>query len=400
MEATLIDLSSLVVRWLHIITGIAWIGASFYFIWLDNSLRAPPDWKTQQGVSGDLWAFHGGGIYEVAKYKAAPPTMPRRLHWFYWEAYSTWITGMLLLFVVYYLQAPSYLLSADTPVNSATTAILASLAVIASGVIVYELVLRLGLTNSALRLALIALPLLTGYCLLLVMLFPGRAAYIHMGIILGTIMVANVFIGIIPAQRQFVSAIENGETPDTAPLALAKLRSTHNNYLTLPVLFCMISNHYPLLYGHRYNGLILLAIILITAASRQYFNWRHRDINRPWILWLCSALFLALAAALVIEQQPAASNPGKPVNSAAALSVLQEHCSVCHAQSPSHPGFSAAPLGMILEDESDLLPRLDKVGIAVSTRYMPLGNLTGMSDTERSLLLQWLDALRAQTPSN
>ncbi len=394
MDATLLDLLSLVVRWLHVITGIAWIGASFYFVWLDNSLQTPPDWKADKGVKGDLWAFHGGGVYEVAKYAAAPPSMPKTLHWFYWEAYSTWITGMLLLLVVYYLQADSYLVSIDSPLPGSLGAIGASLLIIALAVGVYEILLRTGIAERSNVLLVLALPALCFYCYTLTQLFSDRAAYIHLGIALGSIMVANVFLGIIPAQRGFVRQIEAGEEPDTAPLAEAKLRSTHNNYMTLPVLFCMISNHYPLLYGHRYNWLILVAVVAITAYARRYFNLRNQGVHKPGILAGSAAAFCALMLALVLDARPSVSPSAVAPDGVAALAIAAEHCSVCHAAQPSHPAFAAPPGGMILETREDLVSHASRARVAVSSGYMPLGNMTGISDEQRAILLAWLGSVQ------
>ena len=395
MEATLLDLLSLLIRWLHVITGIAWIGASFYFIWLDNSLQTPPDWKAEQGIKGDLWAFHGGGVYEVAKYSAAPPRMPETLHWFYWEAYSTWITGMLLLLVVYYVQADSYLVSADSPVSGSGAAIGLSLLLIALAVGFYEVLIRSGIAERGLPLLALGFVVLCAYSYGLTQLFSDRAAYIHLGIALGSIMVGNVFLGIIPAQRGFVKQIEAGEEPDTLPLAQAKLRSTHNNYMTLPVLFCMISNHYPLLYGHRYNWLILVAVVIITGSARKYFNLKHQGIRKPEILVGCASAFAALMLALILDARPATTRPDTVVpDDSVAMALVAEHCTVCHAKAPSHPAFAAAPGGMILQTREDAVALADRALVAVGTNYMPLANMTGMSEEQRQTLLDWLGSLK------
>ena len=394
MDPILMDLLSLVIRWLHVIAGIAWIGASFYFIWLDNSLRAPPAWKAERGVKGDLWAFHGGGIYEVAKYAAAPPRMPKTLHWFYWEAYSTWITGMLLAVAVYYLQAESFLVNSAGPLSGPAAAIAASLALIALAAALYEALMRSGVAARGALLAVVALPLLCAYSYGLGWLFSGRAAYVHLGMALGTIMVGNVFFGIIPAQRRFVAQLEAGEEPDTAPLARAKLRSTHNNYMTLPVLFCMISAHYPLLYGHRHSWLLLVAITLIAGTARHYFNLRHRGIVKPGILAGCALAFAALAAALLLDDRASAESAGAAVpDDVAAMSIVAEHCTVCHAQAPSHSAYSAPPGGLVFAHRDDLAALADKALVSVRSHYMPLGNLTGMSEQQRQQLLVWLHSL-------
>ena len=394
MESFVIDMLGLALRWLHMITGIAWIGASFYFIWLDNSLEEPPRSKKEMGIKGDLWSFHGGGIYEVAKYATKPEKMPKHLHWFYWEAYSTWITGILLMCVVYYFQASSYLVPIEGWVSSPTAAIFASLVFIASGVLVYEVLLRSGLAKRPLLFAIAMLLVLTLFSWISTHLFSNRAAYIHMGILLGTIMAANVYIGIIPPQRAFVKAIDAGTDLPVSGLVSAKLRSTHNNYFTLPVLFCMISNHYPVLYGHRYNWLILIAIFAIAAGSRQYFNLRHKGIHKPQIIAICLALFIGLCTLIgwdnYRQEKQLAS---MQVNTQRALTIAAEHCGICHSANPSFPGFTAPPLGILMSTEEQFRLIADKAIVSVSSQYMPLGNISGMTAEEREEFLSWLSQL-------
>lgn len=392
MEVFITDILSLVLRWLHIITGIAWVGASFYFIWLDNSLQQPPAWKSQKGVHGDLWSFHGGGIYEVAKYRVGPPEMPATLHWFYWEAYSTWITGMLLLLVVYYLQVSTYLLPPDGPITAPGLGIAASLAFICSGYVGYSLLLRSGLASKPLLFALCVTLMLALLSRLSVYWFSARAAYVHMGIVIGTIMVANVFFGIIPPQRRFVRDIEAGRPPAEAELRGAKLRSMHNNYFTLPVLFCMISNHYPFLYGHRWNWLILIAVMVIVAVARLFFNLRHKGIVRPGILVGCAIAFAGVMALAGWDTQRAnaAVSTSSTLDDAAAMALVNRHCSGCHAALPSFPGFAAPPLGVILTTPQEVKLHAEKARQALLTNYMPLGNLNGLQPEEREQLAGWI----------
>lgn len=435
MDALLLDWLSLLLRWLHVITAIAWIGASFYFVWLDNSLETPPEWKKEKGVSGDLWAFHGGGIYEVAKYSLAPPTMPATLHWFKWEAYSTWITGTLLLIAVYYFRAEYYLVGPNNLVASPALAISASVLYLASGLAVYELLVRwIAPKNTRLFIALLYSYVVFS-CWLAPQLFSDRAAFIHVGALLATIMAANVFLGIMPAQRGFMRAVDAGKTPDKAPMLAAKTRSIHNNYFTLPVIFCMISNHYAFLYGHPYNWLILIALLTITAYARHFFNLRHRGIIKPSILILAVAATLAVAAAMQVSQshdntfklpqknlettpvqheealnaKAPASNviqngiPGKDqlhesaIDSlstgadAEVLKLAHTHCTSCHAITPTNPAFAAPPAGIVLETADQIRANKLKIIPAVQSGYMPLGNLTAMDDDERRRLLDWLD---------
>ncbi|MEQ8261964.1 urate hydroxylase PuuD [Pseudohaliea sp.] len=390
MEATLWDLAALLVRWAHLIFGIAWIGASFYFIWLDNSLQAPPPEKAGAGVAGDLWSFHGGGIYEVSKYRGAPPAMPDRLHWFYWEAYATWLSGFLLLCLVYYLQAPTLLAGEDTWVPGPGAAVLASLLFLAAGVAVYEVLLRspLGARQGLFAGLMVAFTALV--CWLAFQLFAPRAAALHVGMLLGTVMAGNVFLGIIPAQRAFVHSLESGGAPPLAGLAQAKLRSTHNNYFTLPVLLCMISNHYPVLYGHRAAPLLLFLLLALAAFARHFFNLRHRGIVRPAILVIAFAGFLAVAGWLAWDGSRAVAGAGPRLSDAEALALVQTHCTVCHAQAPSWPGMAAAPLGLELETLAAVDAAAARAATALGTGYMPLGNVTAMADAERAALLAWL----------
>ncbi|QSP95367.1 urate hydroxylase PuuD [Marinobacter salinisoli] len=400
MEAYLYEWLGLIVRWLHVIFGIAWIGASFYFVWLDNNLQQPPDWKKQQGIKGDLWAIHGGGIYEVAKYQLAPPQMPPHLHWFKWEAYSTWLSGMALMFVVYYLGSPGYLIDPAKADISATTGVLIGLGTVGGVLALYEAMIRSPLADNGkvFGLLLFAILLLVDWALFQV--FSGRGAYIHVGAVIGTIMVANVFLGIVPSQRALVSALEAGREPDerVARLAaLAKLRSTHNNYLTLPVLFIMISNHYPLLYGHPHGWAILAAIGFITAFARHYFNLRHRNINRPSILAVAGVMTALLVWVIAPSTGNSNARPDAVVDDATVSGIVATHCLACHASAPSHPAFQAAPAGIRLDELSLLKSHGDKVvQTAVLSRYMPLGNTTGMTDQERQQLGQWLEHNRAK----
>ncbi|GGY73213.1 urate hydroxylase PuuD [Marinobacter zhanjiangensis] len=396
MEAYLGEWLGLMVRWFHVIAGVAWIGASFYFVWLDNHLREPPEWKKQEGIKGDLWAIHGGGIYEVAKYQLGPREMPRELHWFKWEAYSTWLSGMALLFLVYYLGSPGYLIDPSRADISVGAGVAIGLGTLAAVMVVYEGLIRSPLANNgkAFGLVLFAILLLVDWGLFQV--FSGRGAYIHVGAVIGTIMVANVFLGIIPSQRALVNAVNEGREPDerVAKLAaLAKLRSTHNNYLTLPVIFIMISNHYPMLYGHPHGWAILAAIGFITAFARHYFNLRHRDINRPSILVASAAMTVVLIWVIAPTPSTSASTDSAAVSDEIVTEIVETHCVACHAESPSHPGFQSAPAGIRLDDLSLLASHSGTVRqAAVDTHYMPLGNSKGMTEEERTQLGQWLNA--------
>lgn len=391
-------------RWLHVIAGIAWIGASLHFVWLDNSLTSSAESNLPEGVKGELWSIHGGGIYHFQKYQLAPPKWPSSLHWSKWEAYSTWITGTLLLLAVYYFKAQAYLVGPDKLISDPAVAILASIAFLFVGVGVYEAIVRSPLRNKSLLFAWVVGIYVAFSCWLSVFLFSDRAAFVHVGALMGTIMAANVFLGIIPSQKKFVAAVQAGQAPDEESALFAKQRSTHNNYFTLPVLFCMICIHYPFLYGHSFNWLILISIIAITAYARHFFNLRHRGILNYWILVRSVLAFLGLAAFVTYGNSVSLSeNSPKPqaqqreaITDLAALSLIEKHCYVCHAKEPTYPGFYAPPGGIVLDDRQSVMASLSKSLSATQTNYMPLGNLTKMTDQERSDLVFWMQEKQAE----
>jgi len=391
LEAYFVDWFSVIVRWLHLITGIAWIGASLHFAWLDNSLEEPDEDQKAQGIKGDLWAIHGGGIYNFNKYALAPPTWPSVLHWSKWEAYTTWITGTLLMVAVYYLQAQSYLVGSDKWIVDPNVAIAASVGYLLSGMLVYEALVRSPLRHQAMLFAGLLAVFIALQCWLATKLFSDRAAFLHVGALMGTIMAGNVFLGIIPAQKKFAAAVQAGQDPDPAPAAFAKQRSMHNNYFTLPVLFCMISNHYPFLYGHSYNWVILIAIMAITAYARHFFNQRNRGIVDYSILVKAFVAFILLSGALGIERyEQQRTSVAMDVADGAAFALIDAHCAVCHSQTPTQPGFVVPPAGILMDDRDVILQSADQMLTAVQTNYMPLGNLTGMTDDERAELVSWL----------
>ena len=392
MEAYIIDWLSLIFRWLHMITGVAWIGASFYFVWLDNSLQKPPQWKRDKGIKGDLWAIHGGGIYEIAKYQLQPEQMPATLHWFKWEAYSTWLTGMVLLIVIYYLGADSYLIDKRVADLSQWQAIATGLGFLAGGWVAYEWLCASPLGRNAYvtggLLVLAAVAAAYG----LTHLFSGRGAYIHMGAMIGTIMAGNVFRVIIPSQQALVAAIAKGEAPDPKWSARAKLHSTHNTYLTLPLLFIMISSHYPFTYAHQFNWLVLLVIIAITAVIRQYFILAHRQVNRPLIL--VAAAFTTLILALLIApgwRVPPPSPNATAISDEEVLQIMLQRCTTCHSATPSDDVFTTAPGGVFLDNLAQIQQWAPRIKArSVDATDMPLMNKTAMTDAERTRLAQWL----------
>ena len=399
MESYLLEWLQLGVRWLHMIAGIAWIGASFYFIWLDQSLVPVNAEKSARGLKGELWAIHGGGIYEVSKYQLAPPEMPQTLHWFKWEAYSTWLSGSALLVVVYYFRAQSYLVGADTWIQTPAMAILASVLFLLGTLALYEVAIRSPLRNRPLAFALLITLLVTAGSWLAWQLFTPRAAMLHVGAALATIMAGNVLLGIIPAQRGLVDAIAAGVTPAAEPALLAKLRSTHNNYFTLPVLLCMLGSHAPFLYSGPMAWLLLVALSLTAATARHYFNLRNQGRHQPmWLLGSVAAFFLLVAVPPLLTGNPRQPATDLPTASHVQISTLvTKHCTPCHASTPSFPGYASPPAGLRFESAEHLLGKTegvppDRIRQALSTGYMPLGNLTGITPEERNQLLNWIPA--------
>ena len=392
MDPYITEWLNLVIRFAHLITGIAWIGASFYFIWLDNHLQKPPEWKNARGISGDLWAIHGGGFYEVAKYKLAPAEMPTTLHWFKWEAYSTWLTGFLLLTLMFYVGADSYLIDKRVAELTQFQAVVIGLGAIAVGVGCYEILVRTKLKEHGVILGMILILLATVLSYGLTQLFSARGAYMHMGAIIGTIMVGNVFFGIIPSQKALVKAVAAGSKPDPRYGLNAKLRSTHNTYMTLPVLFIMVSNHYPMTYNHSANWLVLVGIILITAAIRQYFVLRHFGQQKTLIIFGCIVATVLLA---YLISPPAIELTTKQAQQTIDVSKIQRiintRCGSCHSTTPTDDVFKVAPAGVIFSDIASVKQWAPRIKTRViDSQDMPLMNKTQMTAEERQYLALWL----------
>lgn len=382
--------AELAVRWLHVVAGVAWIGASFYFVWLDNSLRR--DGRTRADVAGELWAVHGGGFYHNEKFFAAPPEPPETLHWFKWEAYATWLSGFALLLLVYYLQADVYLIDKSKVDLTPETAVAAGLGVLAAGWIAYDLLCRSPLGGSGGLFGALLFLLLTGAALGLTHLFSDRAAFIHTGALIGTIMAGNVFFVIIPNQKKSVAAMLARRAPDPALGRAAKQRSLHNNYLTLPALLTMISGHYPLLVGHAFNWALLAGFSSAAVAARHYFNLRHGGAERPAFLGLGAALFLATILLASLRFDRPATTLARPATDQAVSALMQKHCVSCHAAHPANAAFPAPPAGLDLESLAELRIHAKAVRRqAVDQALMPLGNPTGMTAADRALLGAWLD---------
>jgi uncharacterized membrane protein len=395
MEAYVMEWIGLLARWLHFVVGIAWIGSSFYFVWLDNHLQPPASASdAEQGVGGELWSVHGGGFYHARKYAVAPGELPRTLHWFKWEAYSTWLSGMFLLALIYWYGADIYLVDPAVADLSPTVAAAIGAGFIAAGWLVYDLLCKsmLGRSEALFSLTLLGLVILLAWSLC--QLFGGRGAYMHFGAVLGTIMVANVYFVIIPGQRRMVEATARGVAPDPQDGIRAKQRSVHNTYFTLPVLFVMISNHYAMTYGHAYNWAILAAVTLAGALIREYFVARHKGAASPLTLVAAAIVLLGVAVAIAPARDTAAV---APVSLSAVGEIMAERCVSCHSQSPTHPAFPSAPAGVKLDSAAQIEAEAQRIHQqTVVTRAMPIGNLTGITDEERQLIDRWYRSLGGQ----
>lgn len=388
-EGYLLDWLNLVVRWVHVITAVAWIGASFYFNWLLNRLLPSADGDPE--VVGELWAIHAGGFFRVQKRSMPAGSLPEPLHWFKWEAYWTWISGISLLMLIYYVGAEQYLIDPAVMDLSPAAAIAIGLAVIIVGTSAYDYAWRSRLADHPGRLTFVCCVALALVVFGLCQVFSGRGAYMHAGALLGTIMVANVAHVIMPSQRQMVAATLSGDPQDPALARAAGLRSLHNNYLTLPVVFVMFSAHYPGTYGHAWNWLVLLALFAVGAVVRHYFNVRARRGNwsPAWQL-VVGALGMMV---IVLFAMPRAAELGEVPPAAEVERILVARCAGCHAAKPTQPGFAVAPKGVLLETLAQARAQAPLVHAqSVATRVMPVGNLTGMTDEERKRLGAWIAA--------
>jgi uncharacterized membrane protein len=389
MEAYALDWVQLVIRWVHLITGIAWIGASFYFVFLDLSLLPPKSKEdADAGVGGELWAIHGGGFYHAQKYRVAPATLPEPLHWFKWEAYWTWMSGFALFVVMYYAHADLYMIDRSVADIAPWQAVAISVALLVLGWVFYDqLCKRAGLDREGV----VAVTMIVFLALVawgLSHVFAGRAMYLQVGAMMGTIMAWNVFFVIMPSQRKLVEAKEKGVAPDPVYGLRGKQRSVHNNYFTLPVLFVMISNHYPMTFGHRHAWLILVAVLLIAAYVRHFFNLRHKG-RTVWAIPVTAALAALALAAVIAPAKPEAA----PFTFADVEKIVGQRCATCHAANPSQAGFNEAPKGVLLDAPALIVANAQKINEqAVLTRAMPIGNLTGMTDAERATLGAWIAA--------
>jgi uncharacterized membrane protein len=385
------DWGNLLFRWLHVVAAIAWIGSSFYFIALDNHLRPPAEERDRErGVGGESWEIHGGGFYRIEKFTVAPHELPEPLHWFKWEAYTTWLSGFALFVVVFYAHASTFLVDRTVADLPAWAAVLISIGGLALAWLAYDGLCRLlGGREPVLAAAVLGVIALSAWGA--GELFAARAAYVQVGAMIGTVMVGNVFFAIIPAHRELVRAKQAGREPDPRWNALGKQRSVHNNYLTLPVVFAMLSNHFPFTYGHERAWLILVALMAIGAWVRHFFNLRHRGRNAWWIPLGAAAAIVVLAVLIRPSGKAPQGASGPPVRFAQVQSVIRDRCAPCHSLHPTQPGFSTAPLGIRFDTRAEIEARAaDIKAQAVDSTAMPLGNATHITSAERAILARWL----------
>jgi uncharacterized membrane protein len=393
VELILAESASAILRWLHVIAGIAWIGSSFYFIHLDLSLRPRPG--LPPGVKGDEWQVHGGGFYHMMKYLVAPAQMPDSLTWFKWEAYTTWLSGFALLVLVYYLGADLFLIDKSVLDLTAVQAAVIAFVSLAVAWLAYEGLCRSPLGNHEMALALVGYVFLVALTYGFTHVFSGRGAFTQIGALIGTIMVANVFVIIIPYQKKSVAAMLAGKTPAPRWGALGKQRSVHNNYLTLPVVFLMLSNHYPLFYATRFNWLIVAIVLAMGPVIRHFFNSRHEGKGSPWWTWGVAAAGMAAIAWLSAAGPRTVSIGALPPTPkfADVSAIVMSRCAMCHAADPVWAGLAAPPKGVLLDTDQHIRLHAPLIAAAaVRSDAMPPGNITEMTPDERLTLASWLAA--------
>ena len=398
------DWLSFAVRWLHVITGIAWIGSSFYFVALDLGLRQRPG--LPEGAYGEEWQVHGGGFYHVQKYLVAPAEMPEHLTWFKWEAYATWLTGFAMLAIVYYVGADLYLVDRNVLDVSAGIAILISLASLAVGWVIYDQLCKSPLGNNDTTLMLVLFAVLVFMAWGYTQVFTGRAALLHLGAFTATIMSANVFMIIIPNQKVVVADLIAGRKPDPKYGRIAKTRSLHNNYLTLPVLFLMLSNHYPLAFATEFNWVIALLVFLIGVLIRHYFNTVHaRKGNPTWTWALAAILFVVImwlsTVPTVLTGEDRTAQAAEPYVASAHFPAVRDtvlgRCSMCHAAEPVYEGVYITPKNVRLDSDAAIANRAEQIYLQSGRSHaMPPGNVTYMTEEERDLIVSWFEEARAR----
>ena len=393
------DWVQIAARWLHVITAMAWIGSSFYFIALDLGLRQTPSLPPL--AHGEEWQVHGGGFYHIQKYLVAPDMMPEHLTWFKWESYTTWLSGFALLVLVYYLGSDLYLIDPAVMDLTQAQAIGISLGSLAFGWIVYDLICKSRFGDDNTRLMLGLYVILVGMAWAYTQVFSGRAALLHLGAFTATIMSANVFMIIMPNQRIVVADLKAGRKPDPKYGKIAKQRSTHNNYLTLPVVFLMLSNHYPLVFATEYNWLIASLVFLMGVTMRHWFNTRHARKGSPHWTWFVTVVIFLIIAALStapLRHRADAMTPSALTYAAASgfddvVTIVQNRCSMCHAAEPVYDGVHWAPKGVVLETPAQIAAEAERIYLQSGlTHAMPPANISAMEPSEREAIILWVQS--------
>lgn len=398
MQAYLIDFVNLLLRWVHVIAAIAWIGESIYFVMLDNSLRTPKaEEDRQKGVFGEMWSVHGGGFYHNQKYATAPAKLPNDLHWSFWKAYTTWLSGFALFVILYMVNPGFYLVNPNSPWEWAANmtgwqANVLALAFLLGGWVVYnELCKRISPNmdrDGLLSVAVAVMMVVVAY--LSTQMFTGRAAFLLTGAVMATAMSANVFFWIIPGQRRMVKAMKAGDAPNPLDGKRGKQRSVHNTYFTLPVVLLMVSNHYSFIYSHELAWVVMVLLIFAGALIRQFFVLMHAGKTQPAYPAVgVGLILLAFWVAAPSSSSPSGNDGAQGPGQEQITGLIEQHCVQCHARNPEHAGFSAPPAGIAFDSWDEILGQKAQIQQVVSSRYMPLGNMTNMSDEERDMIAAW-----------
>lgn len=386
-EGHLMEWLNIIIRLMHITFGIAWIGASFYFVWLENALNRKDNVRDE--LAGNLWAVHGGGFYYLEKYKVAPKEIPKSLHWFKYEAYFTWLSGFCLLFVVYYFNASAFLIDKNVLDISPVAGISIGIGSFIVAWFIYHIMCKTPLVKRGVWFALVGFIVATGFAYFYTQVFSSRAAYIHFGAMIGTLMVGNVFFVIIPSQKAMVKAAKEGKPLNPALGKFALMRSIHNNYFTLPVLFVMVSNHFPSTFGSPYPWIILMVISLGTAGVKHWLNLKDKGELNMWVLPV--SILILFAAAYMSAPKPLDTDCKKEVSIAEVNAIVERRCKSCHSSQPTDDVFTSAPNGVMYNTPQDILRMKDKImQRVVVTKSMPQNNKTNMTEEERQMISCWI----------
>lgn len=393
MDPHIRELLDLVFRWVHVIAGIMWVGNSMLFNWLDRNLRLPANAKA--GLEGEIWLVHSGAYYQIEKKQLEPQQLPDVLHWFKWQSYTTWISGFLLLVVVYYLGGGAFLVDPGVSAITPGQATWLGIALLVGGWLVYDSLWRSPLGKLKLFPVLVSVAMLVGVAYALSQVLSARAAFLHVGALLGTLMAGNVFRRIVPSQKNQMAATKSGQKPDPRLGYNAKQRSIHNNYMTFPLLFIMVSNHFPVTYQNGQNWLVLMVLVLTGAGIRHVMNIRFHF--KAWIPVLTAIALVGSGALYALTRPSAPSAPSlvpahEPVAFSQVQAIVRERCATCHAAHPTDPTFTLAPAGVMFDSPAQMQNLAQRIQArAVNNSSMPLGNKTGMTEEERRILGRWVE---------